>query len=372
MKKFILISPKNRTTYNFRGDLIREIAARGYEVVVTGPNRDNIGRIEELGVRFVEIPMNKNGINPFADIRYTWQLYKLMRRERIDVSLGYTIKPVIYGSLAARFAGVKCRNAMITGAGYLFISKGLKTALLRFISFILYRIGLGCATNVIFQNNDDREEFVSNRLCRAAKCHVVNGSGVNMQKYPPAPYPDATTFFMLSRLLYSKGVIEFLRAAEIVKSKYPQVRFMLLGKVETAMQDAIRSGEVEHYVSTGIVEHFPETDNVAAYYARCSVYVLPSYREGTPRSVLEAMSMGRPIITCDCPGCRETVVDGYNGFLVPVGKAEAVADAMEHFITHPELIDVMGKKSLTLCREKFEVGRVNKSMIDIMALGRDA
>lgn len=368
MKKFILISPKNRTSYNFRGDLIRDIIAKGYEVIVTGPNRENVDRIEELGARFIEIPMNKNGLNPLSDLRYLWQLYRLMRRETVSVSLGYTIKPVVYGTLAAWMAGVKNRNAMVTGAGYLFISNSFKARVLRTISSFLYRIGLGCATHVIFQNNDDLEEFTGRRLCKAGKCHVVNGSGVNMRKFTPSGYPGVPTFFMLSRLLYAKGVMEYLRAAEIVKTKYPQVRFMLLGKLEAAMQDAIPQEVFAPFVEKGIIEHFPETDDVASFYGQCSVYVLPSYREGTPRTVLEAMASARPIITTFTPGCKGTVEEGQNGFLVPVRDVETLAERMIYFLEHPDRIMEMGAASLALCREKYEVSIVNKQMLEIMEI----
>lgn len=369
MRKFILISPKNRTAYNFRGDLIREVIAKGYEVIVTGPNRDNVQKIEELGARFIEIPMNKNGVNPFSDIRYVWKLYRLMRREHVEVSLGYTIKPVIYGSIAAWLAGVKCRNSMITGAGYLFAGNGLKVSILRFISFILYRLGLGCATSVIFQNTDDLQEFVDHKLCKSDKCHVVNGSGVNMRKYTPAPYPVVPTFFMLGRMIHSKGVIDFLKAAKIVKDKYPQSRFMVLGKIDSSMQDAIRTEEINTYVADGIVEHFPETDNIAEYYAQCSVFVLPTaYREGTPRVILEAMASARPIITTFTPGCKETVIDGKNGFFVPIHDAAALADKMIYFIANPDKIAEMGAASLDLCRNKYEISIINRDMLKIMGI----
>lgn len=173
---------------------------------------------------------------------------------------------------------------------------------------------------------------------------------------------------MLGRLLYSKGAMEYLKAAEIIKAHYPQVRFMLLGNIVTDMQDGIKAQEIEPYLDNGIVELLGETDHVIPYYNQCSVFVLPSYREGTPRSVLEAMAMGRPIITTDTQGCRETVVDGLNGYLVPIKDPVAVASAMERFILNPQSIDSMGKKSLALCEEKFEVSKVNADMIEIMEL----
>lgn len=368
MKKFLLISPKNRTAYNFRGELIEEIRSQGYKVIVTGPNQEHVDRIEALGARFVEIPMNKNGVNPLADLRYMYRLYKLMRREKPVCTLGYTIKPVIYGAIAARLAGVRNIHSMITGAGYLFISGSLKAKILKQISFVLYRIGLACADKVIFQNPDDRKEFVVHKLVKSAKCHTVNGSGVNMQKFLPTPLPDRITFFMLGRLLYSKGVMEYLEAAETVKARYPQVRFILLGNIVTDMQDGISAEQIASYTEKGIVELLGETDDVIRYYSQCSVFVLPSYREGTPRSVLEAMAMRRPVITTDTQGCRETVINGENGYLVPIKDPIAIAAAMEHFIMHPERIEVMGQKSLELCKEKFEVSKVNARMMGIMGV----
>lgn len=365
MKKFLLVSPKNRTVYNFRGDLIRDIRAKGYNVVVTGPNRDHIDRIEALGARFIEIPMDKTGINILSDLRYLWRLFKVMRQEKPDITLGYTIKPVIYGSIAACLAGVPNRNSMITGAGYLFTGTSLKAKILRTLALVLYRIGLGCVHRVIFQNPDDRAEFVSKGLLPASKCRAVNGSGVNMEHFAPRPLPTQLTFFMLSRVLFSKGIREYLQAAERVKSRHGEVRFMLLGAVEH-MPDSLTMSDLQPYIDAGVVDYFGETSDVRDYIGQCSVFVLPSYREGTPRTVLEAMAMRRAILTTDVPGCRETVVPGENGFLVPAGNADALAERMIWFIEHPGRIEEMAERSLELCREKYEIGRVNRTMLEIM------
>lgn len=366
-KKFILISPKNRTAYNFRGNLIKDIIAHGYDVVVTGPNRIDVEKIEALGARFVEIPMNKNGVNPLADLKYLFALRRLFKKERADATLGYTIKPVIYGAIAARLAGVKSITSMVTGVGYLFISTTLKARVLKAISVMLYRIGTVCAHRVIFQNGDDRREFVEHGLVPERKTHMVNGSGVDMQHFQPLPLPERTTFFMLSRALYSKGIVEYLEACRKVKERHPEVRCMLLGAVEK-MQDSLGMEELKPYIDGGIIDYYGETSDVRQYVAQCSVFVLPSYREGTPRTVLEAMAMGRPVITTDAPGCRETVKEGVNGFLVPVKDSEALANRMEHFVAHPEDIARMGEESLRYCREKFEVGKVNSDMLRIMEL----
>lgn len=367
-KKFLLISPKNRTVYNFRGDLIADIQHAGYEVLVTGPNNDGMEEIEKLGVRFFLVPLHKNGLNIAADLRYFWQLYRLIRAEKPEITLGYTIKPVIYGSLAARLAGVRNVNAMVTGTGYAFTALGKKAGMIRLLASVLYRLGFMAARTVIFQNPDDRDTFVSRRLLPRAKCRLVNGSGVNMQKFSPAPYPERITFFMLSRMLRSKGVGEYLEAAQMVKRNYPEARFMLLGAFED-MPDALKTEEVQPYIDNGTVEYFPETADVRPYYAQCSVYVLPSYAEGTPRTVLEAMAMARPIITTDANGCRETVAEGKNGFLVPVKDTKALANRMEMMISNNSLITEMGSVSLRICREKFEVGVVGKKMLEIMKIG---
>ena len=366
--KFLLISPKNRTVYNFRGDLIKNIILEGYEVVVTGPDVVDVDKIEMLGARFVEIPMNKTGTNIVGDMNYCRALRRLMKKEQPDAILGYTVKPVIYGAIAAKLAGVRNINCMVTGGGYTFTATTLKARILGVIVRTLYRIGFSCADHVIFQNPDDLEEFTQKGLCKREKCHVVNGSGVNVDHYTVEPFPERTTFFMLSRFLKSKGVQEYLQAAELMKQSHPEARFCILGKYETAMQDAVSQEFVEDFIRRGIVERFDETSDVRPYYAMSSVYVLPSYREGTPRTVLEAMSMGRPIITTDTQGCRETVVDGKNGYLVPIKDIKALADKMTEFIENPGLIRLMGLESRKYVSEKFDVKIVNSDMIRIMQL----
>lgn len=365
--KFLLISPKNRTVYNFRGDLIKTIQNEGYDVVVVGPDDTDIEKINALGVTFCIVPVEKNGTSIFSDIKYCLKLFKLIKSEKPDVTLGYTIKPVIYGSIAARFAGVKNVNAMITGAGYVFTSDSFVSK----IAKILYKLGLKCADNVIFQNRDDLKEFEEQRLVSSGKCAVVNGSGVNLEHFVKTPYPEELSFFMLSRLLKSKGVLEYLKAARSVKEEFPQVHFYLLGKYETDMQDAIPKEVIEEYIGDGVVERFEETDDVRPYYSMCSVYVLPSYREGVPRTVLEAMAMGRAVITTDAPGCRETVKDGTNGFLVQVGDCQSLADKMLEFVNNAHLIDSMGNESLNYVKQKFDVEIINKTMLNIM-FGRNS
>lgn len=365
--KFVLISPKNRTTYNFRGDLLKEIISRGYEVIVTGPNKDSADKIKELGVRFELIPLNKNGLSVKEDLKYLFILRRLLKSEKPDITLGYTIKPVIYGSIAAKLAGVKNINSMVTGVGYVFTANTKKAKIIRTLASILYKIGFICTNTVVFQNRDDLDEFVERKLLKSDKCKLVNGSGVNMQKFEVAPLPERVTFFMLSRVMFSKGIREYLKAAKEVKSKHPEVRFMLLGAVEN-IQDSLKMEDLKSFIDNGIIDYYGETEDVASYYRQCSIYVLPSYREGTPRTVLEAMAMGRPIITTDTPGCRETVVDGVTGFLVQAKDSDTLVDRMKWFINNQDEIEKMGQASYRLCRDKFDVQKVNQCMINHMNL----
>lgn len=368
--KFILVSPKNRTVYNFRGDLIKKIISCGYEVVVTGPNQVNVEKITALGARFVEIPCNKNGLNPFADLKYQKALQKLFEKEQPDVVLGYTSKPVIYGTIASKKAQKKLKKeiravAMVTGAGYAFASNTFKAKIIRAIMSFLYKRAFKRADVVIFQNEDDKKQFENLKLVKPIKTGLVNGSGVNTERFAVSKLPDRLTFFMLARVMYSKGIREYLQACKIVKEKYPFVRCMLLGACED-IQDSMSAEQLKPYIDQGIIEHFGETERVEDYYSQCSVFVLPSYREGTPRTVLEASSMGRAIITTNAPGCRGTVKDGETGFLVPVKDGVALAEKMIEFVLDPTLVEKMGKASAEYCREKYDVEKVNQTMLEFL------
>lgn len=368
--KCIIVSPKNRTVYNFRGDLIKKIIDNGYEVVVTGPNKINVDKIIELGARFIEIPNDKNGVNPFADLKYQKRLKKLFELEKPDVVFGYTSKPVIYGTIAAKKAEKKLKKKvravpMVTGVGYAFTADTLKAKLIRFVMSVLYKKAFKKADKVIFQNIDDKRLFENLKLVKPTKAVVVNGSGVNTKKFSLAEYPERTTFLMVGRVMYSKGIREYLEACKIVKKQYPQVRCMLLGACEN-IQDSISKEELLPYIDDKVIEYFGETDKITDYYKQSSVYVLPSYREGTPRTVLEAASMGRAIITTDAPGCRGTVIDKKTGFIVPIKDSVSLAEKMSEFVKNPTLIQSMGKASAEYCREKYDVEKVNVAMCDFL------
>lgn len=367
MKKVLIIAGYTPSLVNFRGDLIKEMVKRGNQVVAIGPEEGFETEIKKLGATFLRFPLQRAGINPLKDMVSLFRMYRIMRREKPDIVIGYTIKPVIYGSIAARLSGVGSVFSMVTGLGYVFLSKGLKGRLIRALSQTLYFLGLSCCTKVFFQNPDDMSEFVDVGLIKKNKCVLVNGSGVNLDQFQLTPIPNANVFLMIGRILKDKGVLEYLEAARKVKQMYPEARFQLLGPFD-ANPNSLSYEDIKPYIEDGIVEYLGETKDVRPYIEKCSVYVLPSYREGTPRTVLEAMAMGRSVITTDAPGCRETVVDGLNGFLVPVHSVDPLAEKMIWMINHKHKVLEMSQESPRICRDKYDVRKVNEKVLAAMNL----
>lgn len=367
MKRILLISPKNRTVYNFRGDLIKDLQKKGYQVFVSIPDLTNIEKIEELNVSYRVIKLSKHGLNFFDDLNYILNLTKYIKKIKPDLILAYTVKPIVYGSISSRISGVKNFYSMVEGLGFVFISKSIKAKILNVIIRYLYKLAFKLSKKIIFLNDDDLKLFTISKITKKEKSFVVNGAGINLEKFKPLPYPEKITFFMLSRLLKSKGVMQYLYACEKIKRKYPQIKCMLLGKIEN-MPDAIPEKEIMKFVEKGVVELFNETENVLDFYKESSVYVLTSYREGIPRTVLEAMACARPIIVTEVPGSKETLKEGYNGFFVPLNDVDKLVEKMEWFIENKEQIQTMGKNSYDLCVEKFDVKKVNKSLLKIMQI----
>jgi glycosyltransferase involved in cell wall biosynthesis len=312
------------------------------------------------------MPLERNGMNPKADLRYFRAQVALQRRLRPDLVLNYTIKPNIWGSFAARLTGCKAVS-MVTGAGYLLLDgKGVKRRLIQTLAKRLYRAALSGNEAVIFQNRDDVADFVDARIVQFQQARMVSGSGVNLAHFRRAPLPPEPVFLMIARLLRTKGVQEYAQAAEQVRAKYPNARFLLVGMQDTG-PDGIDTADLARWQARGL-EYLGELVDVRPVIAASSVYVLPSYREGTPRSVLEAMAMGRPIITTDVPGCRETVQSGSNGFLVPARDSVALAGAMEQLIGDASLRAKMGEAAYALAAERFDVEVVNRDLIRHMSL----
>ncbi len=367
MKKILIIAGYTPSLINFRGDLITEMVKQGYKVVAVGPELGYEKEIEKLGARFLRLPLERAGVNPLKDLVTLYRMRKLIKSEQPDIVMGYTIKPVIYGSIAARLAGVQSVFSMVTGLGYVFLAKGAKAAMIRKISGVLYYLGLKCCKKVFFQNPDDVNEFLNAGLIHNSKCVMVNGSGVNLNKYKMAPLPAQPLFLMICRILKDKGVLEYLEAARRVKKIYPEAQFQLLGPFDVN-PNSLKYEDIEPYIEDGSVAYLGETKDVRPYIEQCTVYVLPSYREGTPRTVLEAMAMGRSIITTDVPGCRETVVDGLNGFLVPAKEVDLLAEKIIWMINNQQHVSEMAQESLKICQDKYDVRKVNETVLTAMKL----
>ncbi len=356
---------------NFRGPLIRALIARGHRVTAVAGDRDTgvAATLESWGVEYAVVPLARSGLDPFADLGTLKALVALMRECRPDVFLGYTIKPVTFGLLAARLAGVPQRFAMITGLGYAFTGgRQWRRRLAQVMARLLYRLSLRFAQAVIFQNPDDRAYFLDGLVNSTARTAIVGGSGVDLTHYNPTALPaGAPVFLMVARLLRDKGIVEFVEAARMVRAVHHQAHFVLAGPADPS-PDGIALDQVQAWVAEGVIEYRGALEDVRPQIAACSVYVLPSYREGTPRTVLEAMAMGRPIITTDAPGCRETVMPA-NGLLVPPRDVAALAQAMLCMAAKPrqEQVD-MAAASLALAKSRFDVRAVNADILHIMGL----
>lgn len=356
----------------FRGSLIEALQANRFIVHVAVPDvlpgSELHGVLTDRKVVVHQVTMRRAGTSPMGDVRTLLSLWKLMLSVRPDMVLAYTIKPVIYGSLAAWASRVPHRFALITGLGYAF-QGGATRSWLRGIVQRLYRVALMSVHKVFFQNPDDQALFRKlGILGSQAYSVVVNGSGVDVAGFKRRPLPaSGPVYLMIGRLLGDKGVREYAEAAQRVRSMHSESRFGLVGWIDEN-PDAIAQDELEAWVASGSVEFYGKLADVRPLIEACTVYVLPSYREGTPRTVLEAMATGRAIITTDAPGCRETVIDGVNGFLVPVQSVDALVDAMLKFIDDPFLAQRMGLRSRLIAEDKYDVHKVNAVMLREMGI----
>ncbi len=372
MSKIAIIAGENTSLINFRGDLIKQWLDLGHEVLALAPGDEVKERVQALGARYRSIPLCRTGLNPKKDFQTIRTLEKVFKKEKPDIAFLYTIKPVIYGSLVASLAKTPEIYSMITGLGFVFVGSSIKQRLLQKIAILLYKKALKRNKRVFFQNPDDIIDFKSFGIIQAEDNKVVqiDGSGVHTGKYCPAPIPNGpVSFILIARLLGDKGIREYVEAAREIKGKYPEAQFKLLGPFDEN-PTAIKKEEIDSWIKAGLIYYLGSTDDVRPYIEGASVYVLPSfYREGTPRTILEAMAMGRPIITTDAPGCRETVQEGVNGFLVPVKNSKALARVMERFIENPELMQEMGHQSRKIAEEKYDVHKVNRVILEAMGLG---
>lgn len=365
--RILVVSPKNKTVFNFRGDLIKDMIAKGNDVYVTGPNKDFVEDIMALGVKeFIEVPLIKDNTSIIGDFLYLKKLKSVMKRIQPELVFEYTIKPVIYGSIAARSCGIKKIYPMVTGLGRVYASENLKTKTVRMVTKILYKTAFKGCKKVIFQNPDDAQQFVEGHYLPDNKCVIVNGSGVNMKRFYRSDIPEKPVFLMVSRIIKEKGVLDFAVAAREVKKKVPEARFIVLGGYDNSI-GALKEEDVREFVEDGSIELPGEVKDPVSFYSRASVFVLPSYyREGLPRTILEGMSCGRPIITTDWTGCREPIEDGINGYLIPIKDPKALAEKMTELAINRKKVLKMSNEAYKTCKEKYAVEIVNQQMREIM------
>lgn len=364
-KSIVVIGGLPSSLINFRGDFLRALIADGWTVTAMagGASEEDRAAVEALGVSYRDYPIQRNGLSVKSDLQTFFALRRALADIKPDVVFSYTIKPVIWGGLATRFAGRPKFLALITGLGFTFQKSGFLKSILRGVVSQLYKLSLMGASKVIFQNSDNRQVFESRGLVKPSKAVQVSGSGVNIERYVETPIDtNETKFLLIARLLYDKGISEYIEAAKIVKARYPQARFLLVGPGDPS-PNAFPIETVTQLDKEGVIEYLGEAADVRPHLQGCQIYVLPSYHEGLPRTVIEAMSTGRPVITTDVPGCRDTVIEGETGLLVPVKDAVALSEGMMTMIEKREAWQEMGRAGREFAERTFDVNKVNRDLL---------
>lgn len=365
--KIAVLSSHTPSLFWFRIEMMQAFMKRGHEVIAIGNEEEEKWResFDSLGIRYIHANISRNGTNPLKDLATLKDLKRILKKEKPDKLFTFQAKTVIYGGMAAKSLGIKDVYPLIAGVGSVFLSDSLKARVIRTILKTEYKASLKHAKNYFFQNPDDVKVFSDNGLIDIDKVVMLGGSGVNTEKFSVEELPETTGFLFIGRLIKDKGVMEYLNACLEIKKKYPNVRCLLVGPYDSN-PTSLKENELKSYIDDGIIEYFGEQSDVRPYLKMCSVYVLPSYREGTPKTVLEAMSSGRAIITTDVPGCKETVKDGVNGYLVPVRDSKSIVSKMEELILNPERIKEMGTEGRRIVEERFDVNIVNKTICNTM------
>ncbi|MGE6330880.1 glycosyltransferase family 4 protein [Psychrobacter pacificensis] len=375
--KIVIIGTVASSFLSFRANLIQALLAKDHTVYAftSQYTEEELSKIEALGAIPITYELNRGGMNPLSDAKATYALSKKIKEINPDLVFSYFSKPVIFGTLAARFAKVPRIVGMLEGLGYAFTEQpeGLskKAKLLKSIQVLLYKIALPQLDNIVFLNPDDPKNLLETYHIKVKQVDILGGIGLDLDEYNYQPIENidsSINFLFIGRMLKEKGIHDFIAAAKIVKQSHPDVQFTVLGAIDPFNPGALQQSELDRLISLNIINYPGQVDNVQKWIADSHVFVLPSYREGVPRSTQEAMAIGRAVITTDVPGCRETVIDGVNGFLVEKWNPHALAEKMIHFIEHPKDIKKMGYESYRIAQEKFDADKVNKRLINMLGL----
>ncbi|HAH58318.1 MAG TPA: glycosyltransferase family 1 protein [Bacteroidales bacterium] len=378
-KKIMIIGTMDNTLYGFRGDFIKECIKNGHQVhvLVSEYSQQGLKKIESLGAVVSTYKLSRGGLNPLSDLASTWQLKNKIKSIQPDIVFPYSTKPVIYGTLAAYHARVPSIFGMIEGLGSPFTihkhKQKFKSQLTRFMQVSLYRWVFRYLDKIMFLNQDDPRDLIDNYNipCKPNAVEVIGPIGLNLADYAYSRWDESqpVSFIFIARLIAEKGIFDFIEAAKIVKQQHPDAIFKIIGGLDPANPSALSQTELDELIASGLIQYDGYVSAVAQRIKESAVFVLPSYyREGVPRSTQEAMAVGRPVITTDVPGCRDTVVPGVNGFLIPKWNAKVLANKMLYFIHNPDQVNLMGMESFKIASAYFDVDKVNKKILNIMGL----
>ncbi len=327
--------------YNFRSGIIRHLISEGHDVVAIAPHDEYVVKLEAMGCRFRDLPMSGSGVNPFSDLRLLWRFTRILKQEDIDVLLTYTIKPNVYGAMAGRLIRIPV-ICNVSGLGTTFVWNNLVSK----IAIFLYHISVRRAAYVFFQNPEDRDLFLSKVPIPERKVGLLNGSGIDLDLFsaPPKTPDSKPVFLMIGRLMVEKGAYEFAEAAKIIKQSVPESQFRMLGKWDVQDKRSVKKEDLDQWQEQGVIDYMGTTDDIKSAILEADVVILPSYREGAPRTLIEAGAMSRTLIATDVPGCRHVVSDGYNGYLCEVKSGQQLAKAIRKYLASDD------SEKLTLAR----------------------
>ena len=359
--KYLFIMTESMSVINFRKNLIKFLGEKGHSVCVIAHDNLREKDIKGLGVNFYCVKQDNRGLNPFAILKYKNKLTKIIKKENPDVVFTFQLKPNTFGVKAAKKAGVKNIYSMVEGLGDVYIKQGLKWKIIRTVVNKLYKSAFKISKAVFFLNNDDKSEFVNRKLVIEEKCHIIRGVGIDLSHFEFKPIKNTKNILMIARMLRTKGLYEYLECARIVKKQHPDVVFNYLGA-----EGSEKLSDIKEYIDDGSINYLGVTNDVRPFLEECTAFILPTYREGMPVSIMEAESVGRAIITTNTVGAKETVVDGYNGFLVETKNVDELTEKVLYIIENKDKAIKMGQNARAFAEQNFDQDKINKEIYQII------
>jgi len=373
VKKLLYITNVDWFFISHRLPIAKEAINQGYDVALACNFTGREDEIRAHGIRIYDIPLSRSGINIFKELSSFISIVRVLKVFRPDIIHAITIKPVIYGSLAAKLLSIKRRVFSISGLGFIYIDHGIKARILKKIAFIFYKFGLNNkSSSIIFQNDDDKKIFLESGITNYFSTHLIKGSGINLIDYKFIPInlnEDPPIIMFISRLLKDKGLIEFCKSAKLLKSKNFRGRFVVIGDADLNNPNSISVQELQEYKDSKIIEHWGFKENISQEISKSLIIVLPSYREGFPKVLIEASSVGRPIITTDVPGCRDAIIENITGIKVPVKSIIPLADSIQTLAEDKSKCIEMGKAGRRYAEKNFNINQVIEKHLDIYKRG---